>query len=228
MVARDRQPTGVSTEDYWLRFRVPPGLMPDRQFDGRPARLRVHRVRPVYGNSERSSVPTRAVVLIHGRTVPGPVVFDLRDAATGGGALKLSVQNALAWAGIDTFAPSLLGYGRSTRFDEGLNDPGNASLSECPSAGLSPAEGCDRTLNTNINPLDQQDLLLGNHPLGGQRRAHSSKFRFARTDVWVRDIDQVIADAIKRAAVGRQGRPGGLLARRAARRADAVREHPPQ
>ena len=197
MVARDRQPTGVSTEDYWLRFRVPPGLMPDRQFDGRPARLRVHRVRPVYGNSERSSVPTRAVVLIHGRTVPGPVVFDLRDAATGGGALKLSVQNALAWAGIDTFAPSLLGYGRSTRFGEGLDDPGNASLSECPSAGLSPAEGCDRTLNTNINPLDQQDLLLGNHPLGARRR-HSSNFRFARTDVWVRDIDQVINDAITR------------------------------
>ena len=197
MVARDRQPTGVSTEDYWLRFRVPPGLMPDRQFDGRPARLRVHRVRPVYGNSGRSSVPTRAVVLIHGRTVPGPVVFDLRDPATGGGALNLSVQNALAWAGIDTFAPSLLGYGLSTRFYEGLNDPGNASLSECPSAGPSPAEGCDRNLIPPIQPLDQQKLLLNSHPLDARRR-HSSNFRFARTDVWVRDIDQVIDDAITR------------------------------
>ena len=38
--------TGVATEDYWLRFRVPPGLMPDPQFAGRPARLWVHRVRP--------------------------------------------------------------------------------------------------------------------------------------------------------------------------------------
>ena len=198
MVARDRQPTGVSTENYWLRFRVPPGLMPDRQFDGRPARLRVHRVRPVYGNSERSSVPTRAVVLIHGRTVPGPVVFDLRDAATGGGALKLSVQNALAWAGIDTFAPSLLGYGRSTRFYEGLNDPGNASLRKYNNGTCNHPEGCDRTLIPNINPLDQQgDLLLGGHPLDARRR-HSSNFRFARTDVWVRDIDQVIDDAITR------------------------------
>ena len=199
MVARDRQPTGVSTEDYWLRFRVPPGLMPDRQFDGRPARLRVHRVRPVYGNSGRSSVPTRAVVLIHGRTVPGPVVFDLRDPATGGGALNLSVQNALAWAGIDTFAPSLLGYGRSTRFDEGLNDPGNASLPEYRTDGTCehPDPGCDRNLIPPIQPLDQQKLLLNSHPLDARRR-HSSNFRFARTDVWVRDIDQVIDDAITR------------------------------
>src|SRR5829696_3464181 len=112
----------VATEDYWLRFRVPPGLMPDTQFDRRPARLQVHRVRPVYENSKGPS-ERRAVVLIHGRTVPGPVVFDLRDPASG---LNLSVQEALARAGIDTFAPSLLGYGRSTRF--GLNDPGNASL----------------------------------------------------------------------------------------------------
>jgi hypothetical protein len=221
----DKVPNGVATEDYWLRFRVPPGLMPDRQFDGRRAKLRLHRVRPVYANGKCPSVPTQAVVLIHGRTVPGPVLFDLRDPATGD--CGLSVQEALARAGIDTFAPSLLGYGRSTRFDEGLNDPGNASLREYKNDGTcSHPEGCDRTLNSFINPLDQQGKMLLGHPLAGQRRAHSSKFRFARTDVWVRDIDQVIADAIKRAAVGRQGRPGGLLARRAARRADAVRGQP--
>jgi pimeloyl-ACP methyl ester carboxylesterase len=59
-------------------------------------------------------------------------------------------------------------------------------------------------LNRIINPLNQQELLLpqpgstvGN-PLAA-RRAHSSNFRFARTDVWVRDIDQVIDDAIERA-----------------------------
>ena len=196
-VAAEPTPTGVATEDYWLRFRVPPGLMPDRQFDGRPARLRVHRVRPVYANGVRPTV-RRAVVLIHGRTVPGPVVFDLRDPATSGGNLNLSVQKALARAGIDTFAPSLLGYGRSTRFDTGLDDPGNASLSACPIPGTPiPREGCDSTLNARINPLDQQDLLLGN-PLAA-RRAHSSNFRFARTDGWVRDIDQVIEDAIERA-----------------------------
>src|SRR5215218_578158 len=72
-------------------------------------------------SGKSASVPTQAVVLIHGRTVPGPVLFDLRDRATGGGGLSL--QEALARAGIDTFAPSLLGYGRSTRFDEASTIP---------------------------------------------------------------------------------------------------------
>jgi pimeloyl-ACP methyl ester carboxylesterase len=203
-VAEELRPKGVATEDYWLRFRVPPGLMPDRQFDGRPARLQVHRVYPVYEPGARPTV-RRAVVLIHGRTVPGPVVFDLRGTDTA--RRELSVQKALALEGIDTFAPSLLGYGRSTRFDEGLNDPGNASLRAYPGDPDTPCqypEGCDRTLIANINPLDQQSMLLprpgstvGN-PLVA-RRAHSSNFHFARTDVWVRDIDQVIEDAIERA-----------------------------
>jgi len=160
----------------------------------------------VYAYGKHPSVPTQAVVLIHGRTVPGPVLFDLRAPATGGGVL--SVQEALARAGIDTFAPSLLGYGRSTRFDEGLNDPGNASLPEYQNDGLTCSHlnegGCDRTLIPDINPLDQQGATLSppgvfRNPLRGVKRAHSSKFRFAHTDVWVRDIDQVIADAIRRA-----------------------------
>jgi hypothetical protein len=227
----------IATEDYFLRFRVPPGLMPDSQFDDRPARLQVHRVRPVYENGKGPS-ERRAVVLIHGRTVTGPVAFDLRDppgvTAPGGGALNLSVQKALARAGIDTFAPSLLGHGRSTRFS--LNDPGNASLrpyekepttqllTRCPHP-----EGCDRTLPfpvAEINPLDQQGtLLLNDRPLE-LRRAHSSNFHFARTDVWVRDIDQVIDDAIERATDRRQGSLGWLLRRWAARRAYAVRGQP--
>jgi pimeloyl-ACP methyl ester carboxylesterase len=41
-------------------------------------------------------------------------------------------------------------------------------------------------------------MLLTN-PLGGERRAHSSNFRFARVDTFVRDIRQVIDDAIERA-----------------------------
>jgi pimeloyl-ACP methyl ester carboxylesterase len=142
------------------------------------------------------------VVLIHGRTVPGPVAFDLREPGTGDGDRSyLSVQEALARAGIDTFAPSLLGYGLSTRFENGLDDPGNASLRPIPPDSPTSCpypEGCDRTLIPGINPLDQQERMLLVNPLGGQRRAHSSKFRFARTDVWVRDIDQVIVDSIER------------------------------
>jgi pimeloyl-ACP methyl ester carboxylesterase len=175
--------------------KVPPGLMPDPRFDGRPAKLEVHRVRPVYAHGRCPSVAVRAAVLVQGRTPPGPAVFDLRQAAPEGG--ELSVQKALARAGIDTFAPSLLGYGRSTRFDDGLKDPANASLrpyhadgTPCPHA-----EGCDRT-HVPVFPLDQQGTLLLTNPLGGQRRPHSSNARFARVDTFVRDIRQVIDDTI--------------------------------
>jgi hypothetical protein len=152
----------VATENYWLDFDVPDGLMPDKQFDGLKARLRVHRIKPVYENGRSPSEPPPAVVLIHGRTVPGPVAFDLREPGSGDGdSSYLSVQEALARAGIDTFAPSLLGYGLSTRFDKGLDDPGNASLRpyppESPTSCPYP-EGCDRTLIPGINPLGDEVL----------------------------------------------------------------------
>lgn len=193
----DEAPTGVATHDHWLRFTVPPGLMPDPQFDGQPAKIQVHRVQPVYANGKCPGVPNRAAVLIHGRTVTASPAFDLRSPAPEGGSL--SMQEGLARAGIDTFAPNLLGYGHSTRFDNGLNDPGNASLRPYLADGTCPyPEGCDRTHNP-IFTLDQQGSLLLTNPLGGERRAHSSNYRFARMDVWVRDIRQVIDDAITRA-----------------------------
>jgi pimeloyl-ACP methyl ester carboxylesterase len=191
----DMVPNGVETKDYWLHFKLPAGLMPDKQFDGRPAKLQVHRVRPVYAN-KCPTVPNRAAVLIHGRTVSGAPTFDLQHPAPGGG--KLSVQEALARAGMDTFVPNLLGYSPTTTFDEGLNDPGNASLRPYETDGSCRyAEGCDRT--SIPFSLDQQGSLLLTNPLGGQRRAHSSNVRFVRMDVWVRDIRQVIDDAIAQA-----------------------------
>jgi pimeloyl-ACP methyl ester carboxylesterase len=186
----DTVPTGVATEDYSLNFKEPHGLMPDDQFAEIAAELQVHRVRPVYANGKCSGVDTQAAVLIHGRTTPGPVVFDLQGKDSRGNAL--SVQEELARAGIDTFAPSLLGYGKSTRFS--LNDPGNASLSNCQNA----SPPCDLTDNPGINPLNQQEQLLIPNPLAATR-AHSSNFRFGRIDVWVRDIDQVINSALSRA-----------------------------
>lgn len=208
----DLEPTGVETSDYWIHFNVPPGLMPDPQFDGKPAKLQVHRVRPVYKHGKCSGVPNRAMVLIHGRTVPGPVIFDTRHPTAedpeGG---KISMQEALARAGIDTFAPSLLGYGLSTRFDNGLDDPCNASLPAYnPDGSCSFAEGCDRSLNPGIFPLNQQTRYfpdglipvidgLGVNPLAGRRCQHSSGLRFARMDVWAEDVIRVIDDAIERA-----------------------------
>ncbi|HEY3556556.1 MAG TPA: alpha/beta fold hydrolase [Kribbella sp.] len=193
----DSAPTGVSVSDHFLSFIVPTGLMPDPKFAGRPAEIEVHQVRPVYAHGKCSAVPNRAAVLVHGSRVPGTPSFDLRQQAPDGGTL--STQRALAAAGIDTFAPSLLGYGRSTRFADGLDDPANASLRPYNADGsCSHAEGCDRA-HLPIFPLDQQGTLLVNNPLDGQRHAHSTSERFARTDVFVRDIRQVINYAIARA-----------------------------
>jgi hypothetical protein len=47
----------VATENYWLDFEVPDGLMPDPQFNGLQARLRVHRIKPVYENDKSPSEP---------------------------------------------------------------------------------------------------------------------------------------------------------------------------
>lgn len=194
--ACDEVPTGVATDNYFLKFKVPNGLMPETKFDGRDAQLEVHRVSPVYANGKCASVPSRAAVLVHGRQASGPLTFDLRHPTTGGG--DLSVQEALARNGIDTFVPNLLGYGRSTGFKEGVDDFGNASLPKEEPGQPCPPEGCDVTHNP-IFPLNQQKDLLMPNPLKEKYRAHSSSVRFARTDVWVRDIRQVIDDAITRA-----------------------------
>src|SRR5262249_35055787 len=73
-----------------------------------------------------------------------------------------------------------------------------ASLRPYAADGTCPdSVGCDRTHNP-VFPLDLQGTLLIPNPLA-VRRAHTSNVRFARTDVWVRDIRQVIDDAIARA-----------------------------
>jgi pimeloyl-ACP methyl ester carboxylesterase len=189
--ACDGKPVGIERTDFRLSFTVPAGLMPDPRFDGRTAEIEVRRVRPTYAPGKCPAL-RKAAVLIHGRTVPGPPTFDLLHVEEAGEEPRgrLSIQEALARAGIDTFAPSLLGYGRSSRFSDGLDDPCNASLPDC-STGAVP---CDRTHNP-IFARNQQATLLG------IQCAHSYGGRFAGTDVWVRDIGQVIEDARERAGV---------------------------
>src|SRR5262245_9811568 len=186
----DREPTGVDTKDYFISFNVPTGLMPAPQFDGKPARFEVHSVRPLCAHSKCPDVPNHAIVFIHGRSIPGPVVFDTQHTGE-----KISLQESLARAGIDTFAPSLLGYGRSTRFS--LDDPCNASLPAYTDGRCSvPTIGCDRSFNQNIFPLNQQDKQLAVNPLAHRMCRHSSGQRFATIDVWARDVCQVIDDVI--------------------------------
>jgi pimeloyl-ACP methyl ester carboxylesterase len=201
----DREPTGVENLKYFINFKVDGKLMPGELFDGEDAYLHVNRVRPVYKRGKCRGVPNRAIVLIHGRTIPGPVSFDTRyPSAEDGDKGKLSLQESLAEAGIDTFAPSLLGYGLSTRFSNGLDHPCNASLppykkDDKGNETCDVAEGCDRSSNELIFPLNQQITLLKDNPLDGRQCEHLSKHRFANTDVWARDVIRVIDDAIERA-----------------------------
>ncbi|MFD8995927.1 alpha/beta hydrolase [Streptomyces abikoensis] len=195
----DDKPTDITTSDYTLDFTVPNGMMPDPQFNGQKAQLSVHRVAPEYAHGRCAQTPARAAVLIHGRSVPGRPVFDLKGKDQNNN--KLSVQEGLARAGVDTFVPDLLGYGQSTRFAHGLDDPHNASRPAFNADNTTCAfpTGCDRTHNAQIFPLDQQRTKLGTNPLAGKMFAHSSDVRFATVDTWVRDIRQVIDDAIAKA-----------------------------
>ncbi|MEV5238428.1 alpha/beta fold hydrolase [Streptomyces cinnamoneus] len=195
----DEKPTDITTSDYALDFTVPDGLMPDPQFNGQRAQVAVHRVQPEYQHGRCPNTPSKAAVLIHGRSIPGRPVFDLKGKDQHNN--KMSVQEGLARAGIDTFAPDMLGYGYSTRFEHGLDDPHNASLSvpfnadgTCPE----PTGLCDRSHNPAIFPLKQQAEKLHPNPLD-KLYAHSSKVRFASMDTWVRDIRQAIDDAIAKA-----------------------------
>lgn len=183
--------TGIERSDYYLDFTVPDDLMPDNQFAGEKAKLRVHRVSPTYANE--GCDPKNAMVLIHGRGLAGSVSFDLRHTTPAG--TPLSPQEAFANAGIDTFAPDLLGYGLSTQF--GLDDPGNASLPGYePDGACANATGCDRTRNKNVFQLDDQRTLLWTNPLAGAYKPHSSSTYFGNNDMWARDIMQVIDDAL--------------------------------
>jgi pimeloyl-ACP methyl ester carboxylesterase len=214
----DKEPTGVKEEDYWLD--VVTENMPDPNLDGQLVQMHVHRVKPVYANGKCPNVHNHAAVLVHGRSAPGTPSFDLRLAPTeedptGG---RRSAQEALAWAGIDSFVPDLLGYGESWRGP--LDDPCNASLpacvvanadGSCPANAPNPIEGtndcspvtvgCDRTRAAPVFPVNQQanrPVGLGVNP-GLPLCAHSSPYHFANPDVFASNILDVIDFAIDEA-----------------------------
>jgi pimeloyl-ACP methyl ester carboxylesterase len=209
----DKEPTGVAEEDIFLD--VVTENMPDPTLDGQMVQMRVHRVKPVYAHGKCSSVRNEAIVMVHGRSAPGSPSFDLRLTPTeeDPDGSRISAQVALAWEGIDTFAPDLLGYGLSWRGP--LDDPCNASLPACVNLngdGTCPANaphavvntagftecspvavGCDRT-RVPVFPVNQQanrPVGLGVNP-GLPLCAHSSPYHFANPDVFASNILQTI------------------------------------
>ncbi|HEX5033724.1 MAG TPA: alpha/beta fold hydrolase, partial [bacterium] len=219
--ACNNQPTGVFSEEIFLN--VVTENLPDDTLNGQQVQMRVHHLGPVYAQGKCPNVHHYAAVLVHGRSAPGSPSFDLRMAPTiedptGG---RLSAQEALAKAGIDSFAPDLLGYGKSWRGP--LDDPCNASLPACvalnsdgtcpanapfliPPTPINPqfcssvAVGCDRTRNP-VFPLNQQankPVGLGVNP-GMPLCEHSSPYHFANPDVFAGNILDVLDLAIAEA-----------------------------
>src|SRR5258706_15317759 len=92
-------PDGVERSDYTLSHTT--SGMPDGLLDGRPASLEGRRVRPLF---RTGCSATRALVLVHGRTISARPGVGLPYA-------DYSVMATLARRGIDTFAVDHLGYG---------------------------------------------------------------------------------------------------------------------
>src|SRR4029078_10788983 len=113
----------VQRADDWVDYTT--SNMPDTALNGRAAKLEVHRVESVFPPSCHIT-PIRAVVLVHGYSLPMVPIFDLQFK-------DYSLMEALAMRGIRTFAFNHLGFGRSA-FVSGsnpLDDPCNASLPQC-------------------------------------------------------------------------------------------------
>jgi hypothetical protein len=135
-------PVDVQRSDDWIDFTT--SNMPDPALDGRHAHLEVHRVEPVFPAGCPNLSPIRAVVLVHGLSVPGAAAFDLQYK-------DYSLMEALAMRGIETFAANHLGFGRSAIVSGSnpLDEPCNASLPLCQTAPCAPVTGvCDRARPT--------------------------------------------------------------------------------
>jgi pimeloyl-ACP methyl ester carboxylesterase len=210
--ACDVAPIGVESSDFYIDITT--SNMPDPALNGLPAKLRVHRVRPVYAAGSCPSGSGDAIVMIAGGTGLGSTAYDLRmppTAADPAGG-RLSLQETMARAGIDTFAPDLLGYGLSSRLV--LDEPCSASLPGFQTDGscANSQNLCDTgrqffPVNLQAVPTQASPVGLGIHPgpagLSGDPSAplcdHSSRKYFANTDVFADNIIAVINAAIEKA-----------------------------
>jgi pimeloyl-ACP methyl ester carboxylesterase len=194
-------PESVVRSDYFIDFTT--SDMPAPALDGQPARLDVHRVTPVFPSNCQSISPIRAVVLVHGRTITGTAVFDLRYQ-------DYSLMETLAMRGIDTFSADHLGFGLSSLADESsvpdpLAEPCNASLPQCrvqPGQACVPADGvCDCQDPPPAAPqrMNQQGdpRYLGSHPLNAlcAHEGEGGHTRFQRVTNQVAQLSLVVDDA---------------------------------
>ena len=157
-------PITLETTDYLLDVT---STLPN--YYGRPAKIDIHRVRPVYKNGRCTHHfrPRHAAILLHGRTLDMSG-FDVQYG-------NYSLMDAMASAGIDSFAFNQLGYGLSSRF--GMDDPCNVSNSH--------------DLSLPGHPGDQQNTFLVPNPLAAECE-HTDHSVFMTSQSAVDQLDQVI------------------------------------
>jgi alpha-beta hydrolase superfamily lysophospholipase len=188
--------TRAQHDTYYIPFTT--SNMQDQTLNGLPAQLEVRHVYPIFDDQSKDCQPTKAVIMVAGRSVEAIPVFDLDHG-------DYSLMEGLAWRGIDTYAFNLLGYGSSKILPE-ENDPliqqRNASLPDClalsmpplpPSAPCAPVPGvCDCQGVPPIQTMNQQGLprWLGKVTL----EQHGSSTRFQRTPDQVADLGRVVAN----------------------------------
>jgi pimeloyl-ACP methyl ester carboxylesterase len=154
-------PIRLETTDYLLDVT---STLPN--YYGLPATIDIHRVRPVYRHG-RCSHHFRPAILLHGRTLDMSG-FDVQYA-------DYSLMDAMASAGIDSFAFNQLGYGLSSRF--GIDDPCNVSNSH--------------DVSLPGHPGNQQSTFLVPNPLANECE-HSDHSVFMTSQSAVDQLDQVI------------------------------------
>ena len=159
-------PLGLETTDYLLDVV---STLPS--YFGLPAKIDIHRVRPVYRNGRCSHHfrPRHAAILVHGRTNDAVTGFDLQYA-------DYSLMRRMARAGIDSFAFNQLGYGLSSRF--GMDDPCNVSNSH--DLSLLP-----------LHPANQQNTFLVPNPLAAECD-HTDHSFFTTSQAGYDELDQVL------------------------------------
>lgn len=155
-------PLRVETTDYFLDvLSTLPGHV------GWPAQIEIRRVRPIY-RTGRCRGLVRSAVLVHGRTIDGIAAFDVPYE-------DYSLMTALANSGIDAFAFNQLGFGASSHFS--MDDPCNASRSTDAAV--------------NVNPSNQQNLLLVPNPLPAEC-PHSDTSHFTDRRAGIDQLEAVV------------------------------------
>lgn len=159
----DCVPIRLETTDYFLDVV---STLPNHL--GFPAQIEIRRVRPIY-QTGRCRGLVRSAVLVHGRTIDGISAFDVPYA-------DYSLMTAMANNGIDAFAFNQLGFGASSHFS--MDDPCNASRSTDAAV--------------NVNPSNQQNLLLVPNPLQAEC-LHSDNSHFTDRQAGIDQLEAVVS-----------------------------------